>query len=300
MGRNCWGIDAAYGGRISPSGFMDGRVNLRYSRIMKVKLGFWRAIGIVLASLLVSGLPQLHYGRVKKALAIGAIGLVLQFFAGVLILRGPAMLFLTVALLVPFTIYILADAFGTARGWLAATPGERSRPAKWIYAVYCAVMLSAGFAAPMRFAAYQIPSGSMIPTFQVGDRIVVDSGAYEDGRKPARGDIVVFDYPKDPSVVYVKRVTGLPGETVEIRDKVLYVNSSRVDEKYPLALDPQSRHAANFGPLTVPEGEYFVMGDNRDHSNDSRFWGTVPETNLKGKYLYNYWPLSRLGANPGP
>ena len=185
--------------------------------------------------------------------------------------------------------------------------------------------------------AFKIPSGSMIPTLLVGDHIFVNKFAY--GFKipfsdffgdepihvikrepPKRGDIIVFKYPKDESLYYIKRVVGIPGDVIEIRDKRLIINGQPLpaesvseDAGKPLndaiedshydpkdfslvreATGDESRIVMNdnttymlthFGPETVPEGQYFAMGDNRDHSNDSRFWGFVPLRNIKGKAI---------------
>jgi signal peptidase I len=167
---------------------------------------------------------------------------------------------------------------------------------------------------------FRIPSGSMMPTLLDGDFILVNKFAYGvrlpvlnykiiDAGSPQRGDVVVFRYPKNPSVDYIKRVVGLPGDVVTYRNKMVYVNGE------PMELAPQGKYSGEgtalsmtgallfeeqlgevshnilirqeqpirHGEFRVPEGHYFVMGDNRDNSNDSRFWGTVPEENLVGE-----------------
>jgi len=185
--------------------------------------------------------------------------------------------------------------------------------------------------------AFKIPSGSMIPTLLTGDHIFVNKFAY--GLKvpfsdfltdhpiylvnrpaPKRGDIVVFKYPKDERVYFIKRVIGTPGDTIEIKNKTLYINHEAIervpfvgkeadrvyktfdDPKYGPAnldiflehlngpdhlimLDKQNFAGDTFGPIKVPDGQLFVMGDNRDFSNDSRFWGFVPLNNVKGKAM---------------
>jgi signal peptidase I len=149
--------------------------------------------------------------------------------------------------------------------------------------------------------AYQIPSGSMLDTLLVGDRLLVNKFVYGikmpftdkvlvDTGDPEFGDVIVFAYPRDPSKDYIKRVIGLPGDRLEMRNKVLYRNGTRVNEPYVRHADSrvlQSRDT--FGPLTVPEGQYFVMGDNRDNSADSREWGSVDRTLIRGKAWRLYW-----------
>lgn len=191
--------------------------------------------------------------------------------------------------------------------------------------------------------AFKIPSGSMIPTLLIGDHIFVNKFAY--GYKipfsdlvtdhpiyiakrepPKRGDIIVFMYPKDESYYYIKRVVGIPGDTVEIRNKVLYINQKAVprdlvvgpqtdklfksldDPRYSastldlytehldqadhsILLDKTNYMGESHGPTTVPPESLFVMGDNRDFSNDSRFWGFVPMRNVKGKAMFVWLSL---------
>ena len=171
---------------------------------------------------------------------------------------------------------------------------------------------------------YKIPSGSMIPTLMIGDFILVDKNIYGykipltnitlfENENPKRGDVVVFKYPENQSINYIKRVIGLPGDKILYKNKRLYIN----DSEYPLikvehSFDPieiadghvfiennlqkeymilnQSNPPFNF-EYYVPNGTYFVLGDNRDNSNDSRFWGPVPEENLVGKafYIWMFW-----------
>jgi signal peptidase I len=183
--------------------------------------------------------------------------------------------------------------------------------------------------------AFKIPSGSMIPTLLIGDHIFVNKFAYcfkipfsdlvtdhpvyvVKRDPPKRGDIIVFMYPRDESFYYIKRVIGTPGDTVELRNKVLYINQTMIprdlvsgppaeklfksldDPKYSasnldlynehlnqtdhmMLLDKTNFMGETYGPITVPPDSLFVMGDNRDFSNDSRFWGFVPMRNVKGK-----------------
>ncbi|MEK7773177.1 MAG: signal peptidase I, partial [Deltaproteobacteria bacterium] len=112
-----------------------------------------------------------------------------------------------------------------------------------------------------------------------------------------RGDIIVFRFPGDRSKDYIKRAVGLPGDRVELRDKVLYVNDRMADGAYAVykggVLGEETRGNSSFGPYTVPEGMVFAMGDNRDRSYDSRYWGPVPVHDIKGKALVIYWSWDR-------
>jgi signal peptidase I len=149
--------------------------------------------------------------------------------------------------------------------------------------------------------AFKIPSGSMLQTLQIGDHLLVTKFAYGvkvpftnimiyEREGPKHGDIIVFDFPEDPSKDFIKRVIGLPGDVIEIRDKQVFRNGEKLIEPYvqhvTSVILPQRD---NFGPITVPEDKYFVLGDNRDESYDSRFWGYVERKTIAGKALILYW-----------
>jgi signal peptidase I len=148
--------------------------------------------------------------------------------------------------------------------------------------------------------AYKIPSGSMIPTLLVGDYILVNRLSYG-LRIPyykyvlrwgeiKRGDIIVFVFPEEPSKDFIKRVIALPGETIEIRKKKVYINGREIEDKWGFFKDDYvGPPRDDFGPFQVPQGHVFVMGDNRDESNDSRFWGPVNIENIKGKAFIIYF-----------
>lgn len=147
--------------------------------------------------------------------------------------------------------------------------------------------------------AFWIPSGSMIPTLEIGDRVLV-AKFWKWIAEPARGSLYVFRYPRDRDRDFVKRVIALPGDTVDIRDGVVYVNGSALDEPY---VKNHDRFTLNAGPnrifksapFTVPDGHYFMLGDNRPNSQDGRFWGFVPDDDIHGPVFFRYWPLTRLG-----
>jgi signal peptidase I len=153
--------------------------------------------------------------------------------------------------------------------------------------------------------AFKIPSGSMIPTLQIGDHILVNKLSYGiriplwghylvDFGKVQRGDVIVFIFPEDRSKDFIKRVVGVAGDTVEIRGKKIYINGQQVEDPHahfegddPQNILPASRD--DYGPTKVPENHLFVMGDNRDRSYDSRFWGFVNMDDVRGKAFLIYW-----------
>ncbi|MCX7990954.1 MAG: signal peptidase I [Proteobacteria bacterium] len=162
--------------------------------------------------------------------------------------------------------------------------------------------------------AFKIPSGSMEPTLLVGDYLLVTKFTYGYKfpfinkrvfafNKPDRGDIVVFKYPVDPDKDFIKRVVGIEGDEILIKDKKLYVNGKPFEvEKAvfrdPVTLPKELTPRDNYGPIKVPKDSLFVMGDNRDSSLDSRFWGFVPIENLRGKAFIIYWSFDSQNGYP--
>jgi signal peptidase I len=158
--------------------------------------------------------------------------------------------------------------------------------------------------------AFKIPSGSMKQTLQIGDHILVNKFLYGvkipywnkiiiPFKEPRREDIIVFKFPQDPNKDFIKRVIGVAGDVVESRDKQLYVNHKPVNQAFGVHTDPHiisgnHRPRDNFGPITVPKNSLFVMGDNRDESFDSRFWGFVDLKAVNGKAFIIYWSWDKL------
>jgi len=143
--------------------------------------------------------------------------------------------------------------------------------------------------------AFKIPAGSMLPTLKIGDHVLVNKTPSAKASIRS-GDLIVFKYPEDPSRDFIKRVTAVGGNTLEARDKKIYINGTAIEESYAQYTDVQVRPRGadsrdNFGPYRVPENSFFVLGDNRDQSYDSRYWGYVPKENVKGKALKIYWSL---------
>jgi signal peptidase I len=184
---------------------------------------------------------------------------------------------------------------------------HKSTVREYFEAIVTAVILAL-FVRTWVVQAFKIPTGSMENNLLIGDHLLVNKFIF--GPEPTpfervvlpvreirRGDIVVFKYPDEPQRDFIKRVIGLPGETVELQNKKVLVNGRPLDESYVHFLEPS--HAASevtsfdvrerYGPVQVPPGQYFVMGDNRDNSQDSRYWGFLPRHYVKGKALLIYW-----------
>ncbi|WP_051360811.1 signal peptidase I [Desulfuromonas sp. TF] len=201
----------------------------------------------------------------------------------------------------------------------AEWPDEKQKTKKPWYREYSEALIVAAILAliirTFVVQAFKIPSGSMEDTLLIGDHLLVNKFIYGmqvpfsdtrflSLRHPERGDIIVFEFPDDEDKSYfkrrdfIKRVIGTPGDTVEVRDKKVYVNGElyRIPQevhKDP-GLQPPNYGPRDFtGPVKVPPGQYFVMGDNRDHSYDSRFWGFVEESKIKGLAFIKYWSWDR-------
>lgn len=149
------------------------------------------------------------------------------------------------------------------------------------------------------FQAYEIPSGSMEDTIMTGDMVFSEKLTYY-GSEPQRGDIVTFKDPEIPSRTLIKRVIATGGETVQLIDGKVYVDGVDLDEPYTDGKETwplTSRYGAAITyPYTVPEGELWVMGDNRTNSQDSRYFGSIPVSSVTGKAIFTYWPLDSIGA----
>jgi len=182
---------------------------------------------------------------------------------------------------------------------LATSTGEASAPvrgrvlrAAWEFLHDLSVaVLFCFFLIAFVAQAFRVQGTSMEPQLRDGERIVVNKFIYR-FQKIERGDVVVFWYPRDPSVSFIKRVVALPGDLVEIRAGQLLVNGLPVQESY---LPAGFRDADSYPPTEVRKGYYFVLGDHRRSSNDSRTWGEVPEKYIYGRAVFRFWPFDRLG-----
>jgi signal peptidase I len=160
------------------------------------------------------------------------------------------------------------------------------------------IVLALGIRTFVAEARY-IPSESMVPTLEVNDRLIVEKISYH-FNPPRRGDIVVFSPTErlradNPSLndAFIKRVIGLPGEEVQVTNRQVFINGEPIDEIY---IPPELAPEYDFGPEIIPEGEYLVLGDNRNNSYDSHFWGNVPRSNIIGRAAVRFWPLDRVGS----
>jgi signal peptidase I len=188
-------------------------------------------------------------------------------------------------------------------------PFKKSVAREYFETIVVAVILAL-FMRTFVVQAFKIPTGSMEPNLLIGDHLLVNKFVFAPTLSSAeasllpmtairRGEILVFKYPEDPERDFIKRVIGLPGETIELREHRIYVNGRPIEEPYAHYLPRRAGFGSGettsddvrdrYGPVTVPAGSLFVMGDNRDNSQDSRYWGFLPKENIKGKALMIYW-----------
>jgi signal peptidase I len=203
-------------------------------------------------------------------------------------------------------------------------PFKKSVAREYFESLVIAVVLAL-FIRTFVVQAFKIPTGSMEPNLLIGDHLLVNKlvfGPYVSGieravlpmKEIARRDVLVFKYPEDPERDFIKRVIGLPGEQIEVRHKRVYVNGHLLEEPYahyleePPPVPEEIENGAdrqglsgdlreNYGPVTVPPKHYFVMGDNRDNSQDSRYWGFLPRDYVKGRALVIYWSYEAETGN---
>ncbi|MBV9493700.1 MAG: signal peptidase I [Acidobacteria bacterium] len=203
----------------------------------------------------------------------------------------------------------------------ASDDSDKKSTLREYYEALLIAVIFVNFARIFVFQAFKIPTGSMEDNLKVGDHIIVNKfiyGPFAESnplsklfplREIRRGDIIVFRYPLQPETDFVKRVIGMPGDTISIRDKVVSINGKPLTEPYVIHDDPQIypssqalpepyRSRDHFRPFVVPPGEYFAMGDNRDRSSDSRFWGTVSRSMIKGRAFMVYWSFRSSPPSP--
>lgn len=259
-------------------------------------------------SILLPGFGHVHLGRTKQGV-YWFVTLQLLTLASVLIARSPLLpTALNLAgIVIPLIgyIFLVRSAVRVARDRKQTGLPESLPTKQFSLAVFVIGACIAWFLPDLMkgiIRAHKIPAESMAPTVLADDYIYVDTLISHIGFKPRRGDIITFRYPEDEGKSFLKRVIGLPGDRIEIRDKTVYVNGAFLDDgSYTQRVDPQviPRHQHrrdNFGPVIVPEQFYFVLGDNRDASLDSRFWGYVHESKITGRARLIYWSVNRQGT----
>ena len=243
-----------------------------------------------LLSLVTPGLGQVYNGQFKKGLSFLVVFYLVYIVFSFLLFTFYGMIFYLMIVIGCF-LFILVDAVRGAIKFKAITLKSYN---KWY--IYLIIFLLSNVAIRPLLSwtirsniakAYKIPSSGMEPSLLVGDHLVADMRIYK-SQKPQRGDLIIFEFPKDPSKDFIKRVIGMEGEKVEIVSNKIYLNDKLLGDPwgyftkdYP-ALD-------TFGPVIVPENSLFVLGDNRNNSQDSRYWGFVNVEKVWGKALYLYW-----------
>jgi len=263
-------------------------------------------------SLVAPGLGQLYNGQILKGIIFLLAFLLIPT---ILFLVGLPSQFLGLAaiFIIVFCIwvFIIAEAFVAAKRKKEVVLRAYN---KWYLYLLIILLVNGTYFIPrdstanftskvLGFRVYKIPAGSMEPTLLVGDYLVTNSKYFKKA-EPQRGDLAILQNPKDPSKDFIKRVIALEGEKIEVKNKQVYINDEVLPESYAVHNDVNSDMAIrdNFGPEVVPPNHCFVLGDNRDNSMDSRWWGSIPLGNIKGKPLYIYWAKdkSRIGKKLGP
>jgi signal peptidase I len=251
------------------------------------------AIAAIL-SIIAPGLGQIYNGQLIKGVIFYFMVFLLQIL---MLVAGLQNRFYGIIVLLFFGIlsylFIVGEGFFIARRLKEISLKSYN---KWyFYLLFVIVAIGTGTVASNLYdiKPYKISSGAMIPTLLVDERIIINI-KYYDKYSPNKSDIIVFQYPKDPSHVFIKRIVATEGDVIESRDKTIFVNGLVLNEPYIQHVENKIRPKDsdlrdNFGPLAIPKGKVFVMGDNRDQSYDSRFWGYVDKTQIIGKALYIYW-----------
>lgn len=257
-------------------------------------------IEALLLSFITPGLGQVYNTQLGKAAIMYFSGLSLTtiFSIAGLFYRFNGMIFY-LAVLIGFFLLVLLDALFSA---VRLREVELKPYNKWYLYILIFLLHVFVIAPVIRYnliplKAYKMPTGAMEPTLIIADRFIVQMNYYEN-KMPQRGDIVVFPFPRDPLIKYAKRVVGLEGEKIEIKDKKVFINRREIQEPWVVHKDTtiipkDTSPRDNFDPVTVPKGFVFVMGDNRDYSLDSRFYGFIDIGQIKGKALYVYWAKDR-------
>lgn len=253
-----------------------------------------------LLALLSPAVGYAYVGKLQKGIVISLVLLFLYPALAILLKVKITKFFLLCLVIIPIAIIcvLFLDCYKTAKKnniSYVLKPYNKWWAYLFLYIFFGILLtsLSQNYTRKNLIQAFKIPAGSMLPTLEIGDHILVDKGVYI--KHPIqRGDIIVFPMPDKHEINYIKRVVALPGDTIEILNKELFINGIKQKDEYALYLDTRviakdSSPRDNFGPIQIPEGNVFVMGDNRDNSHDSRFYGFIPTRAVKGKFVQIYW-----------
>ncbi len=257
-------------------------------------------IGAILFTFLTFGLGQISCGKIRRGIIIYVLSFIVGFLAIYICTRPipPFNIIIATIIFVGLYLFVLIDAFLISRN---PKNTLKINPLIGYLLIVGIWQLNSSFITPTIakivkedfVQAYQIPSGGMIPTLLVGDHLLVDKHIYKN-QAPSYGDIVIFPYPVDPKKGFIMRVVALGGDTIEIKEKQVYLNGKELSEPYAVHLAPQiiqdNKNPRDFfGPVTVPEDSIFVLGDNRDNSHDSRYWGFVKKETVEARVINLYW-----------
>jgi len=271
---------------------------INYSQYEELKPRVRRRNGIVVGvlSFFMSGLGHVYIGEARRGilLFLGETVLSAFFFKSTIAFSIAGLVSFLCVFLV-YRIFVIADSVLINRKKDSFELKGYNRFLAYAGFVLLATLISATAQFnDSRIEAFKIPSPSMVPTFLIGDHIMVDKWAYGKAR-PHRGDLMVFRYPRSPEIDFIKRCVAVEGDVVEIQDKVLYINGAVPAEPYAI-FTGEGRFfygRDDFGPYTVPDGKLFVLGDNRDNSSDSRYWGPVDADEVIGRVRVIYWSWDR-------
>ena len=264
----------------------------------------------VMLTFLLTGLGQIYAGQVKKGIAfllinvVALVGMLKYLMDPTTKLYSYMLGIIPVAIL--FGLYVIIDAYRSAKQYNQANNLTRSISVGKKILLIIGILffylfnpqgILANYLRANVVQAFRLPSGTMEPTIKQGDRILVDKAAYK-GSEPSRGDIIVFLYPEDTSRSFVKRLIASGGETVEIKDGDVYVNDElvQIPSIKNIYYYNRGENAQAGKKVTVPEGNFYVLGDNSASSHDSRYWGFVPRNNILGKVFKIYYPFDRSGT----
>lgn len=268
----------------------------------------------VMLSVILNGLGQVYAGRMLRGGVFFLVPLFTVFPSWLYFINPNTSVnifaLVPIVILILFGIWVIFDAYSCAKTYNTTNNLERKISGGKKTLLIIGIIFFAFIFNPLQIIAqsitgyirsnvvqaYKFPSGSMEPTIQKGDRFLADKAVYKKSI-PQRGDLIVFKYPPDPKKEFVKRLIAFGGETVEIKEGRIYINGeSCVDAKIK---DRYYYNRGDYGqinkPVTVPEGAYYVLGDNSASSQDSRYWGFVPSKDVSGKVYKIYWPLNRSG-----